>query len=124
MKTASLLLPFTLAASVFADVTLPAVISDHMVVQADSPVAIWGWAEPGEAATVSLAGGKQTTRAPENGRWVVRLGKHAAGGEPRTLTVKGANTLTVRYGWAASPIGNLVNGAGFPASPFRTDDWK
>ena len=30
----------------------------------------------------------------------------------------------VRYGWAANPKGNLVNGAGLPASPFRTDDWK
>jgi sialate O-acetylesterase len=30
----------------------------------------------------------------------------------------------VRYGWAGNPIGNLVNGGGFPASPFRTDDWQ
>jgi sialate O-acetylesterase len=30
----------------------------------------------------------------------------------------------VRYGWAANPICNLVNAAGLPASPFRTDDWK
>ena len=30
----------------------------------------------------------------------------------------------VRYGWAANPNCNLVNAAGLPASPFRTDDWK
>jgi sialate O-acetylesterase len=30
----------------------------------------------------------------------------------------------VRYGWAGNPNCNLVNGAGLPASPFRTDDWK
>jgi sialate O-acetylesterase len=30
----------------------------------------------------------------------------------------------VRYGWAGNPAGNLVNGGGFPASPFRTDDWQ
>ena len=31
--------------------------------------------------------------------------------------------LAVRYGWADFPIVNLANGAGLPASPFRTDDW-
>ena len=30
----------------------------------------------------------------------------------------------VRYGWADSPVCNLYNGAGLPAVPFRTDDWK
>lgn len=30
----------------------------------------------------------------------------------------------VRYGWANAPRGNLYNGEGLPASPFRTDDWK
>jgi sialate O-acetylesterase len=30
----------------------------------------------------------------------------------------------VRYGWAANPKCNLVNGANLPASPFRTDDWN
>ena len=32
--------------------------------------------------------------------------------------------VAVRYGWAANPQCNLVNAAGLPASPFRTDDWK
>jgi hypothetical protein len=31
--------------------------------------------------------------------------------------------VAVRYAWEANPAGNLVNGAGLPASPFRTDDW-
>jgi sialate O-acetylesterase len=31
--------------------------------------------------------------------------------------------IAVRYAWAADPAGNLCNGAGLPASPFRTDDW-
>ncbi len=33
-------------------------------------------------------------------------------------------TVAVRYTWAGDPVFNLVNGAGLPASPFRTDDWK
>jgi sialate O-acetylesterase len=32
--------------------------------------------------------------------------------------------LAVRYAWAHNPIGNLYNGAGLPASPFRTDSWQ
>jgi acetyl esterase len=35
-----------------------------------------------------------------------------------------ANPAAVRYAWAANPQGNLVNAAGLPASPFRTDEWK
>ena len=35
-----------------------------------------------------------------------------------------ANPVAVRYAWANNPVCNLVNGAGLPASPFRTDDWK
>ncbi len=31
--------------------------------------------------------------------------------------------VAVRYAWADNPICNLVNSAGLPASPFRTDDW-
>ncbi len=34
-----------------------------------------------------------------------------------------AEPAAVRYSWATNPIGNLVNGGGLPASPFRTDDW-
>ncbi len=34
-----------------------------------------------------------------------------------------ANPIAVRYGWADNPRCNLYNGAGLPASPFRTDDW-
>ena len=33
------------------------------------------------------------------------------------------NPVAVRYAWANNPVCNLVNGAGLPASPFRTDDW-
>lgn len=36
----------------------------------------------------------------------------------------GPAPVAVRYGWAANPKCNLVNAAGFPASPFRTDGWK
>jgi sialate O-acetylesterase len=34
-----------------------------------------------------------------------------------------SHPIAVRYGWASNPVCNLYNGAGLPASPFRTDDW-
>jgi sialate O-acetylesterase len=34
------------------------------------------------------------------------------------------NPVAVRYAWAANPVCNLINGAGLPASPFRTDNWQ
>ena len=47
--------------------------------------------------------------------------------EADTVAVTGADVkdpVAVRYGWANVPDGNLFNRNGFPASPFRTDDWE
>ncbi len=46
------------------------------------------------------------------------------GNEIVVSSPKVAFPVAVRYAWANNPIGNLFNGAGLPASPFRTDDWK
>ncbi|MEP6669816.1 MAG: sialate O-acetylesterase [Chthoniobacter sp.] len=83
-------------ASVRANVKLAALFSDHMVVQADTPVPVWGWAEPGEEVTVTLAAQSKTTQAGTDRKWKVTLDKLAAGDQPQTLTVTGKNTLTVK----------------------------
>jgi sialate O-acetylesterase len=55
MRTALLLILLIVArVPALADVKLPAVISDHMVLQADKPVAIWGWADPDESVAISF----------------------------------------------------------------------
>jgi sialate O-acetylesterase len=77
-----------------ADVRLPAIFSDHMVLQQDEACAVWGWADPGEEVTVTIAGQSKSTKAGNDGRWLVRLGKLKVGG-PHTLTVKGKNSLVV-----------------------------
>lgn len=83
-----------LACSVsMADVTLPAVISDNMVLQADHPNPIWGWAEAGEAVTVKIGGQEKTTQADEKGAWKVTLDPIPAG-QSLTLTVNGKNEVT------------------------------
>jgi sialate O-acetylesterase len=77
-----------------ADVKLPALFSDHMVLQRDTAAPVWGWAEPGEEVTVSVGGQAKTAKADAAGQWSIRLDALKAGG-PLTLTVKGKNTLTV-----------------------------
>ena len=43
-----------------ADVRLPRIFTDHMVLQQELPIAVWGWADAGEKVTISL-GGKTVT---------------------------------------------------------------
>jgi sialate O-acetylesterase len=74
-------------ASVTAQVTLPRVLSDHMVVQRDLPVHVWGTAAPGEQVTVTFRGETKSTTATKLGRWSVYLKPSAAGG-PFEMTVK------------------------------------
>ncbi|TGD80744.1 sialate O-acetylesterase [Hymenobacter wooponensis] len=88
---------FLLAHSAFADVTLPALMTDNMVLQQKTTVALWGWAVPGEAVTVKASWAKQPvkTTADAQGNWLVRVPTTKAGG-PYTLTVQGKNQLTIK----------------------------
>jgi sialate O-acetylesterase len=95
-----------------ADVRLPAVISDHMVLQRDMPVRIFGWADKGESVTVRLAGQTVSTVADGSGHWEAWLRPLSAGG-PHELVVAGRNTVTVRdvlvgEVWVASGQSNMV----------------
>jgi sialate O-acetylesterase len=76
-----------------ADVTVPAIFSSHMVLQRELADRVWGWAEPGEEITVTIAGQSKTTKADANGAWSVTLDPMPAGG-PHTLKIAGKNTLT------------------------------
>ena len=78
-----------------ADITLPAIFSDHMVLQRDVPVPVWGWAEPGEHVAASIAGKTRTATADATGRWKLKLDRLSAA-TPTTLTVKGHNTIVVQ----------------------------
>jgi sialate O-acetylesterase len=78
-----------------AEVKLPAIISDHMVLQADADVPLWGWANPGEEVGVSLGAVNARATADASGKWQVKLAKLPVGG-PHELTVKGTNLLTIK----------------------------
>jgi sialate O-acetylesterase len=80
-----------LAAAVAAQVKLPALISDHMVVQQDKPVAIWGWAGKNEPVTVAFNGQeKKAVAAAADGRWRVVFDALKAADQPLEMTVRGA----------------------------------
>ena len=79
--------------TVFADVRLPEFFGDHMVLQREKPIPIWGWANPGEKITVLFNHQTKKIRTGKNGKWMITLDNEPAGG-PYTLTVKGKNTFT------------------------------
>ncbi len=79
-----------------ADVRLPGFFNDHMVLQREKPIPIWGWAKPGEKVTVALSGGSTATAtANADGRWKVALESMPAGG-PHTLTARGSNKIEIK----------------------------
>jgi sialate O-acetylesterase len=63
----------TLFATAHAEVKLGSPFSEHMVLQRDMPVHIWGHANPGEKITVTFQQQTRTTQAGDNGEWAVKL---------------------------------------------------
>lgn len=96
-------LTFLLAASVLtftgglarADVTLPSIISDGMVLQQQMETPIWGWADPGEQVTVSFEKQSKSATADANGKWMVKLDPMKANANGQKLDIKGKNTLSL-----------------------------
>lgn len=83
------------SASSFADVKLPAILGDHMVLQREMPLPVWGWADPGEQVAVVVGDQTHTTTADAEGNWCVTLDPLSLG-DPLTLVVEGKNRLEVR----------------------------
>lgn len=77
-----------------ATITLPRIFSDHMVIQRNKPVRVWGWAAPGERITIKLAYATIKVKATKNGNFDGLLPAMPAGG-PYTLTVSGSNTIRI-----------------------------
>ena len=107
-----LLLASLFTSGAWAKVGLPALFGDHMVVQRDAPVHVWGTAEPGEAVQVAFRGQSVSTAAAEDGRWEVYLDPGPAGG-PFGLAVEGSNRVEfedVHVGevWVGSGQSNMV----------------
>jgi sialate O-acetylesterase len=78
-----------LAALHAADLRLGSTFSDHMVLQREKPVAVWGWADAGEMVTVSFAGQTMSATAGADGKWSLKLDAFTASAEPRVLIATG-----------------------------------
>jgi len=79
-----------------ANVRLPKLVGDHMVLQRDKPLPIWGWADDTEAVMVTFRGKTYAAaHTGPDGRWSTTLPATPAGG-PYELVIKGKNTLTIR----------------------------
>jgi len=72
-----------------AEIRLPAVIGDNMVLQRERPVPIWGWSDPGDTMTVTFAGQTKSAKADANGRWQVTLDPLPISSEGRDLLASG-----------------------------------
>ncbi len=85
------------AGAALADVKLPAVISDNMVLQGNKKVAIWGWANPGEEvmAGVSWHSMRWAVTADKDGKWKFKMNSPKTGG-PYEMTLSGKNTITIK----------------------------
>ena len=89
------LLSFLLSTVCSADVRLPALISDHMMLQRDVSPRIWGLADPSEPVRVTFAGSTLNTVAGPAGRWQVFLKPSPMQTAGSDLVIAGKNTLTV-----------------------------
>ncbi len=76
-----------------ADVRLPKIFGDNMVLQRNQAIVVWGWSSPKEKITVQLNKQSKTIKAGKDGRWKLSLDPEKAGG-PYELIVRGKNTIT------------------------------
>jgi sialate O-acetylesterase len=84
-----------LAAPALAEVRVPSLIGDNMVLQQGQKVRIWGSAAANEKVTVSFLNEKRSVVADSGGHWQVLTGPFKAGG-PFVLRITGSNTLTFK----------------------------
>lgn len=92
--TTAILLSFIAPACAMANVTLPQIFNDHMVLQQRSEITVWGWGKPREEISVTTSWDNHTekTVSDSESNWQVKVQTPAAGG-PFTITIKGYNTI-------------------------------
>jgi len=112
-------IPVWIATEVMADVRMPPIFCDHMVVQHDAPMPIWGMAEVGEKVTVRFAGQSHTETTDPQGKWLIRLDPIQVSAEGRILTIssnRGANLkindVLVGEVWFCAGQSNMEMGLG------------
>lgn len=95
MRQKTLLLAFLITFSINAQIKLPRLISDGMILQRDTKTNIWGWASPNENIELDFKGKKYKTTTSEEGKWSIQLPSQKAGG-PFEMTLKASNTIILK----------------------------
>lgn len=80
-----------LALTLHAELKLASPFTDHMVLQRDMAVPVWGYADPGSNITVEFSGQKKSTRAERSGKWRVDLEPLSANAEPQNMRILGGS---------------------------------
>jgi sialate O-acetylesterase len=105
---------FTIAFKIsFCQVKLPRVIRDSMVLQRDTKIRLWGWAEKNEKVSINFNGKHATTKAGADGKWFISLPPMKAGG-PFIMNISASNKITLKdilIGdvWLCSGQSNMVH---------------
>lgn len=79
-----------------ADVKLPQIFGDHMVLQRETGVPFWGWAEPGEKVAVRVGSVTASTTAGQDGKWNVKVNKLVSSNTPVEVRVEGKNKIVLQ----------------------------
>ncbi|MDN4503906.1 sialate O-acetylesterase [Alteromonadaceae bacterium BrNp21-10] len=93
-KTILLGLMLMLSTSAIAQITLSPLFSEHMVLQRDKPVRVWGTAAAGQTLSISIAKHQLNTKADSDGNWQVMLPASSKGG-PYTLKINADEILSI-----------------------------
>ncbi|GEP98891.1 sialate O-acetylesterase [Chitinophaga cymbidii] len=101
------------ALSAAAEIKLPRLIRDSMILQRDQEIKLWGWADAQEKVTIRFNSKVYRTKASSDGRWTVLLPPTKAGG-PYTMDISGSNRITLHeilFGdvWFCSGQSNMVH---------------
>ncbi len=99
--------------SATAQIRLPSIVRDSMILQRDMKINIWGWASKGEKVSVKFNGERYKTKTADNGKWKLQLPAMNAGG-PYTMEITGKNKITLHdilIGdvWFCSGQSNMVH---------------
>jgi sialate O-acetylesterase len=92
--TLALVSCMVLSLSASAQIRLPRLVRDSMVLQRDAYINVWGWASRREKIRIQFKGHSYRTTADNNGNWLIRLAPAPAGG-PYTMDISGRNKITL-----------------------------
>lgn len=81
--------------SASAQVRLPKLVSDGMVLQRDQKINVWGWASPGEKVKINFKGRTYKATTSQDGKWILQMQASKAGG-PYTMTIDASNHIQLK----------------------------